>query len=358
MSDNRWLIAFFIYCLISIAWSDYPGSVFKGWIRSIGDIVVIALILTEVQPEERVYRIFRRMAIILLPLSALFAKFYPFLGRIYTVFGRQMWVGVTGHKNALGALCAFVGIVLVWHNLANWPKIDRIDASLVALDIYLLYGSKSTTSDIIFLMGVSILVVQFLMKGDIKKLNRILVVGFCFFIVLQLLAVSFLPALINATGKDSSLTGRIPLWQELIKMGNQAPILGHGFASFYLNPDRLAELWRRVGWTPETSHNGFIEVYLNLGIVGLVILIMLLTQTHRNIMRSCDSNPEFGRLKFVLFISVLFHNFSESSFGMPSALLWLLFLLASVVVKTKPSQEIRDLNPESWSIPDAVFLIK
>ena len=353
MSDNSWLIAFFIYCFISIAWSDYPGSVFKGWIRSIGDIVVIALILTEVQPEERLYKIFRRMAIIFLPLSALFAKFYPFLGRIYTIYGIQMWVGVTGHKNALGAVCAFIGIVLVWRNLANWPKIDLIDASLVALDIYLLRGSKSTTSAIIFLMGVSILVVQFLMKGDIKKLNRVLVVCFCFFAVLQILAVSFLgqsiaPALVNATGKDSSLTGRIPLWRELIKMGNQAPLLGYGFASFYLNPDRLAELWRRVGWAPETSHNGFIEIYLDLGIVGLVILIMMLTQTHRNITRSYDSNPEFGRLKFVLFISVLFHNFSESSFGMPSALLWLLFLLASIVVRINPS---KDHEIESWSPP-------
>ena len=155
LANNGWLIAFFAYCLISVLWSEFPGIVFKKWIRFIGDVVVVLLILTEVRSEEGFYRIMRWMAIVCLPLSALFAKFYPALGRIYTVTGTQMWVGVTGHKNMLGILCAFTGIVLVWRNLARWPKVDFLDAALIALDIYLLLGSKSTTSVIVFLMGAS-----------------------------------------------------------------------------------------------------------------------------------------------------------------------------------------------------------
>ncbi len=345
LSDNGWLIAFFVYCLVSIFWSDFPGLVFKKWIRFIGDVIVVLLILTEIHSEERIYRIMRRMAIVFLPLSALLSKFYPSLGRIYTVYGTQMWVGVTSHKNMLGILCAFTGIVLVWRNLAKWPKVDFLDVGLLVLAVYLLIGSKSTTSVIVFFLGAFLLVVQARMKGNVRKLNRAIVIGLCSLLVMQVLAVSFLgesfaTAFFAAAGKDTSLTGRIPLWQELIEMGGQAPLFGCGFASFWLSADRLAELWSRVNWTPTTAHNGYIEIFLDLGIVGLLILFFLLAQTYKNIMNSFEDHPELGKLKVVFFAMVFFHNFSESSYGKPSALIWLLFLLSSIVIRAKPSPEI------------------
>ena len=344
LANNGWLIAFFAYCLISVLWSEFPGIVFKKWIRFIGDVVVVLLILTEVRSEEGFYRIMRWMAIVCLPLSALFAKFYPALGRIYTVTGTQMWVGVTGHKNMLGILCAFTGIVLVWRNLARWPKVDFLDAGLIALDIYLLLGSKSTTSVIVFLMGAFLLVVQARMKGNARKLNRVIVFGLVSLLAIQVLAVSFLgksfaPDLFAAAGKDASLTGRIPLWQELIDMGGQAPLFGCGFASFWLSTDRLSDLWGRVNWTPTTAHNGYIEIFLDLGIIGLLILVFLLVQTNKNIVNSFRDYPELGKLKIAFFVMIFFHNFSESGYGKPTTLIWLLFLLCSIVARTEPSQE-------------------
>ena len=350
ISDNGWLIAFFAYCLISIIWSDDPGGIFKKWIRFIGEAAIILLILTETQAEEKVYWIFRRMAIILLPLSALLAKFYPEIGRIYTVYGTQMWVGAAEHKNSLGFLCAFTGIILVWRNLEKWPKVDLLDAGLLALTAYLLRGARSTTSIIVFLLGTALLVVQAWMKWDFRKLNRAIILGLCALLVVQVLAVSFVgrsmaPGVFAAAGKDASLTGRIPLWRELIKVGFRNPIHGYGFASFWLNPTRLSELWDRVRWTPTTAHNGYIQVFLDLGIIGLILLFLLLTQTYKSILHSFKDNPEFSRLKAVLFLMIFFHNFSESSYGMPSALLWLLFLLTSIVIRAKPG-EGADLAPQ------------
>lgn len=350
-SDNGWLIIFFAYCLISILWSDFPIVVLKKWLRFSGDVVIVLLVLTEADTGEKIYRIMRRMAIILLPLSALFAKFYPSLGRIYTVTGTQMWVGVAGHKNSLGFLCAFTGVVLVWRNLPKWPKVNLLDAGLLAFAVYLLIGSKSTTSVIVFVLGAFLLIAQSLMKGDIRKLNRAVVFGLCLLLVIQVLAVSFLgrsiaPGLFAAAGKDASLTGRIPLWQTLIDMGQRAPYFGRGFASFWLSPGRLSELWRRVNWTPTTAHNGYIEIFLDLGVAGLLILLCLLVQTYKNIIRSYDDGPGFSRLKMVLFAMIFFHNFSESSYGKPSVLLWLLFLLSAiVVVKTVPGPESEPATP-------------
>ena len=350
LANNGWLIAFFVYCLISVLWSEFPGIVFKKWIRFIGDVIVVLLILTEVRSEEGFYRIMRWMAIVCLPLSALFSKFYPALGRIYTVTGTQMWVGVTGHKNMLGILCAFTGIVLVWRNLAKWPKVDFLDAGLIVLDIYLLLGSKSTTSVIVFLMGASLLVAQARLKGNARKLNRVIIFGLISLLAIQVMAVSFLgksfaPDLLAAAGKDASLTGRIPLWQELIDMGGQTPIFGCGFASFWLSADRLSDLWARVSWTPTSAHNGYIEIFLDLGIIGLLVLFLLLAQTNKNIVNSFGDHLEFGKLKIAFFVMIFFHNFSESGYGKPTTLIWLLFLMCSIVARTEPEsgRRSRDL---------------
>jgi hypothetical protein len=274
------LIAFFAFCLISIFWSEYPGIILKRWIRLAGDVIVILLILSETDPEETIYRIMRRMAILFLPLSILLIKFYSHLGRTYTLSGTQMWVGVTGHKNQLGMLCAITGIVLVWRNLTKWPKVDWLDSGL----------------------------------------------------------------LFSAAGRDSSFTGRVPLWQKLIAMGGRAPLLGCGFTCFWLDIDRVAEIWKTVDWAATSAHNGYLEIFLDLGIVGLLILFFLLAQTYRNIIRSFQDNPELGKLKLVLFAMVFFHNFTESTLGKANTLLWLLFLLSSIVVRTKPSQA-SDLAP-------------
>jgi exopolysaccharide production protein ExoQ len=344
LSDNGWLVAFCALCLFSLLWSEEPGTALKRWIRLAGDVVVILLILTERDPEETIYRVLRRMAILFLPLSVLLIRFYDQLGRIYTLYGTQMWVGVADHKNSLGALCAFTGIVLVWQGLTRWPKMDWLNAGLVAMAGYLLLGSRSSTAAVVFVLGVLLLVVQSRIKKDVRKFNRAIITGLIVLLVLQVIAVFFLnkslaPIFFSAAGRDSSLTGRVPLWQKLIEMGNRTPLLGRGFTSFWLNNERVTEVWRTFTDTPLTAHNGYIDIYLDLGLAGLLIFFFLLAQTYRNIMRSFDDNPKLAQLKIALFAMVFFHNFTESTFAKPFAFLWLLFLLSSIVVRAKPSVE-------------------
>ena len=75
---------------------------------------------------------------------------------------------------------------------------------------------------------------------------------------------------------------------------------------------------------------------MDLGLVGLAILLALLLQTYRDIVRDYAAQPALNGLKIVLFAMVFFHNFSESSYGKPSALLWMFFLLTSIMVRARP----------------------
>src|SRR6188768_3548492 len=82
VKSNKVLVVFFAYCLISLAWSDFFFVGFKRYIKDCGNVVI--------------------------PLSMLFIKYMPDIGRYYDPWTWQpMYRGVAGEKNALGATVAF-----------------------------------------------------------------------------------------------------------------------------------------------------------------------------------------------------------------------------------------------------------
>ena len=72
LSQNKWIVLYFLYCLSSIAWTDEPFVLFKRWIKDLGSPIMALVILTEQHPYEAAGIILRRLAFLLLPLSVLF----------------------------------------------------------------------------------------------------------------------------------------------------------------------------------------------------------------------------------------------------------------------------------------------
>jgi exopolysaccharide production protein ExoQ len=79
--NNRWLMAFFIYTLLSIVWSDFPFIASKRWIKILGHPIMVLIVLTEPYPIEAVKRLFKRLGFVLIPLSICLIKYFPQLGR-------------------------------------------------------------------------------------------------------------------------------------------------------------------------------------------------------------------------------------------------------------------------------------
>src|SRR5579871_643126 len=96
------ILLFYAYCGLSCAWSDYPDVVFKKWIRCLGDPIIILIILTEIEPAPALNRLYARLGFVLLPLSVLYIKYYPEIGRAYSNSWEYMFRGVCDHKNTLG----------------------------------------------------------------------------------------------------------------------------------------------------------------------------------------------------------------------------------------------------------------
>src|SRR5207237_1755038 len=105
---NPLILLFFFYCGVSVLLSDYPDGAFKRWIRAIGDFMMVLIVLTDLNPSDAINRLLSRVGFLLLPLSILFIKYYPALGRTYDPgfgFWTPVYTGVTTNKNELGYIC-------------------------------------------------------------------------------------------------------------------------------------------------------------------------------------------------------------------------------------------------------------
>ena len=141
-------------------------------------------------------------------------------------------------------------------------------------------------------------------------------------------------AVLEASGRDSTLTGRTGIWQTVLNEPIN-PLLGTGYASFWLG-DRLQRIWELYPNTPLLqAHNGYIEVYLNLGLVGVALLVGVVWTALRNVQRRLVAvQYSTGNLDDSLFqsfgiaymIAYLAYNITEATF-MGLNFLFIVFLL-------------------------------
>jgi O-antigen ligase len=116
----------------------------------------------------------------------------------------------------------------------------------------------------------------------------------------------------EALGKESTLSGRTDLWRDVLEFHTN-PILGTGFESFWLGK-RLQRMGEIYFFGPTQAHNGYLETYLNLGLVGLSILIGLIIATFWKIRRELFRSFEWGRYRLGFLVAVVVYNWTEAAF--------------------------------------------
>ena len=120
VQDNSWLAIFVLYCLLAVFWSDFPFVSFKRWIKVLGQPIMVLVIFTEPDPMEALVRLMKRVAYVVAPVSILWMKYYPQLGRKASEWGAQMNCGIAEGKNELGGLCLILGLFFMWYLLQVW----------------------------------------------------------------------------------------------------------------------------------------------------------------------------------------------------------------------------------------------
>jgi exopolysaccharide production protein ExoQ len=300
--NNVWLSLFFLYCGISILWSDFPLVAFKRWVKGLGDPVMVLILLSDRQPAKAVETLIKRCAYVLIPLSIVFIKYYPELGRAYDEWtGRAYYTGVTTNKNLLGYLLLVFGLYFVCalfgkgtRDRVAGKRMDVAIAVLFLLMIQWLFGMADSKTALMGLIVGSLVALGLRYASVRKHFGTYAVAGILMCVSLQL-AFDIAESLVASVGRDTTLTGRTELWASVLRMRVDA-WFGAGFESFWLG-ERLKQLWAEYYFRPNQAHNGYIEIYLNLGWVGVCLFGGVLWASYRTIEKRLMLSRGLGTTK-------------------------------------------------------------
>lgn len=339
LSNNRWVVIFFMYCLLAVVWSDYPFVAFKRWVKVLGHPLMALVILTDRDPEAALRTIFKRCGFILLSCSILLVKYFPEYGRGFDAFtGAPVNRGVGLTKNDLGYICMIFGLYFVWalltyRRIANPSERKRevlLSATFLVATFYLFSRADSVTSMIAFTAGAGVML---LLATRIVGMRRL---GVWFISVATIgmaldAALGLREKLFRSLGRNPNLTDRTVVWTDVLALQDR-PLLGFGFESFWLGPTRDT-LWAKWWWQPIQAHNGYIETYLNLGVIGVVLLVAMLLSGFRKIQSSARAQPDLAMLRMAYLVAIVIFNYTEAGFkGLHLA--WTIFCIVAMEVHT------------------------
>jgi exopolysaccharide production protein ExoQ len=339
--QNGWLLALLGFMLISVAWSDTPLNLFKQWAKELTAVIMAFLVLSEAMPAQALEAVLRRTVYILIPFSVLFVKYYQDIGVIYSRWtGGVQWVGVTVQKNGLGRLCLISAFFLIWTFVRRWKRTDfavgkhhtKAEIALFLMTVWLFRGPSEWAASATAIYALSVGLVTFFGLSWIRKHGIPPSPNMCVVAIACIVAFGIFTPLVGgwtvtaftaAVGRNATLTGRTEIWASLLPDVSHSPIFGYGFNSFWTF-DRIVR--HDIG----EAHNGYLEVWLGLGLVGVLITTMFLLSSARKVGTLLLYDYDWGTLTVCLLVMAAVHNISESSFDSFTRQLMAVVLFSSV----------------------------
>lgn len=353
LRSNGAILLFFLYCAASLMWSDYPDVALKRWIKSLGDLVMVLIVLTDRDRIAAIKRVLARVGFLLIPLSVLTIKYYPALARYYDTYeGTQRFSGIAQDKNMLGIICLIFGLAAWWRLLQelrgsrNLAKLAA-QGSVLFMAFWLFHKANSMTSLSCFALAAGLIVVAGFSRVGRKRAVVHLLVLAAVLVCFSTLFVDRSGGVLTAMGRNPTLTGRTEIWK-LVPQVSGNPLVGTGFESFWLG-DRLEKLWTMDNGLLKginEAHNGYLEMYLNLGWIGVGLLAILILGGYRNVMTALRRDRQAGSLQLAYFTVAVIYSFTEAGFRMLNPV-WIMFLFAIMAVPAR-------VAPEAQPSKDAV----
>ncbi len=246
--------------------------------------------------------------------------------------------GIHLNKNGLGQTASFAMMVF-WLTARAWPAYRFLLYPFAALSAGLIVYSTAASPLIALALVIPMSLVYQAFRGR-KTLYGAVGVSLIGGSIISVFAVTAnLSFLLGLVGKDATFTGRLPLWDSLWPEIAEKPILGygwHGYFGGYFTP--VHEIWIDLPWQPPHAHNTFIDLTLDLGLLGAAIYAVFLLGYIVLAARYIRATPGAIGLWPVIHVSlVLIYSFSET-LKPDRDIAWVILLTLAIIVRFSLSQ--------------------
>ena len=321
---NRGLIALFALAVLSIVWSISPD---KTSARCVALFVLLAVgfafCLGGWHPR-RMQAVARPILTLFLFASLLFGMAYPdlVLERGDSVSLRGAWHGLAVTKNEFGQLASLC--LLMW--LHPWIAREmrfRLIVPGATIAIICLVLSKSSTSFLALGVGTFLMFVMLRPWRAIARVRKPIAVALAVLVGLYgLVALHVIPGLealmgpiAALAGRDSTFSSRTFIWQVIEEHIKLSPIIGSGYAAYWVGPqpDSPSAIFLKLMYFyPTESHNGYLEIANDFGLVGLIALMSYIVIYIRQGFRLMAYDLSQAAFLLAVFFHQIALNLSES----------------------------------------------
>jgi O-antigen ligase len=304
----RALLLLMLLAPISAAWSIYPLLSLR---RSVLQIVVFlcAVYLGERYSIEEFARLTAYVFCVVILVTPVLFVVAPNL--VLDPDHAKAWKGLSDTKNAFGLhmAMAFVLLLLVRFKRVPWLRYIFIFMAFAEMGL-----SRSMTS-----VATGVLVIVMLPLWALVRLNARQRFAALLAMIMTVAAGGYvlslkMDAILRLMGKDSTLTGRTDVWKALLVAIGHHPFLGYGFGSFWtgLRGESL-DVIVASGWLVPEAHNGYLELWLAMGLPGAILFLVALWFAIRYAIRYIRSEPRsVAYWPAAFFCFFLIHNMGES----------------------------------------------
>jgi exopolysaccharide production protein ExoQ len=156
-----------------------------------------------------------------------------------------------------------------------------------------------------------------------------------------LIAGTYSNQILALLDKDPTLTQRTIIWAQVIPSILKHPLLGYGYSAFWagLNGES-AQTILTTGWMEGQAQDGYLDVLLQLGVLGLVPTVLLFLRAFGKGAKLIERRlaDRHVLMSIVLLLVVLIENVGESSLLLPLNLGWFYALIALFLLGTTSSR--------------------
>lgn len=186
--------------------------------------------------------------------------------------------GIVGNAHLL-AIAALVAIIVFAVRIASGASRRPALYGWIALSAFLLWRANSAT---VWVTGAAVLVVfatiWLMRRAQDPGARTRAYAGFAAVGVVGVGALLVLrEPILAALGKSDDFTGRTEIWQAVLAHAAEHPVIGSGYSTPWLPWVPQFDGWIVVnGLTVFHAHNMWLDVLMQLGIIGVVLLALAL----------------------------------------------------------------------------------
>ncbi len=267
-------------------------------------------------------------------LSFPFALLLPAYGKMGGLHAGA-WRGVYTHKNGLGA--TMVSSTMAFMIFAfQYSRHQWIGWLGVLLSLVLLVLSRSTAALINVTLIISAITVLKIVRWRYRSLIVAIMSLMLFLEITVILLVGNAQAIADVLGKDLTLTGRTVLWSSVWEMIQKQLWFGYGYGAFWdvrSATSQATQIWLATGWKMNHPHNGFLALWLDIGLVGLVMfLLVFMLGFYRSLVLARLDHNAATFLPVVSLFFLIISNLGESALLESNSFPWVFFICLSLTV--------------------------